>query len=147
FLMGATLPAVARWVQTTPRGVAWLGYFYGGHIGGAGVGRLVAGFYLLRVYDMAVTTYVAVALNAIVSGLGFWLSRITPHTPPPAATAPVQRAESARTVYIAIGISGFTALAAQVLWTRLLSLSFGATAYTFSLILGGFLLGLGIGSS
>jgi hypothetical protein len=50
-------------------------------------------------------------------------------------------------VYIAIGISGFTALAAQVLWTRLLSLSFGATAYTFSLILGGFLFGLGIGSS
>jgi hypothetical protein len=38
-------------------------------------------------------------------------------------------------------------LAAQVLWTRLLSLSFGATAYTFALILGGFLTGLGIGSS
>jgi spermidine synthase len=50
-------------------------------------------------------------------------------------------------VYIAIALSGFTALAAQVLWTRLLSLTFGATAYTFSLILGGFLLGLGIGSS
>ena len=24
-LMGATLPAIARWVETTPRGVAWLG--------------------------------------------------------------------------------------------------------------------------
>src|SRR5688500_3432036 len=30
-LMGATLPAIARWVETTPRGVAWLGYFYGGN--------------------------------------------------------------------------------------------------------------------
>ena len=38
-------------------------------------------------------------------------------------------------------------LAAEVIWTRLLSLLFGATVYTFSLILAVFLLGLGIGSS
>ncbi len=62
-LMGATLPAIARWVETTPRGVSWLGFFYGGNIGGAVIGSLLAGFYLLRVYDMAVATYVAVALN------------------------------------------------------------------------------------
>src|SRR5690606_18248330 len=30
-LMGATLPAIARWVETTPKGVSWLGYFYGGN--------------------------------------------------------------------------------------------------------------------
>ena len=35
----------------------------------------------------------------------------------------------------------------QVVWTRVLSLLFGATAYTFSLILAVFLVGLGIGSS
>src|SRR5262249_46292188 len=34
-----------------------------------------------------------------------------------------------------------------VIWTRLLSLTFGATVYTFSLILAVFLVGLGIGSS
>src|SRR6188472_4268551 len=62
-LMGATLPAIARWVETTPSGVAWLGFFYGGNIAGAVIGSLLAGFYLLRVYDMAVATYVAVALN------------------------------------------------------------------------------------
>ena len=32
-LMGATLPAIARWVETTPNGVSWLGFFYGGNIG------------------------------------------------------------------------------------------------------------------
>ena len=53
-LMGATLPAIARWVETTPEGVAWLGFFYGGNIAGAVFGCLLAGFYLLRVYDMAV---------------------------------------------------------------------------------------------
>ena len=147
FMMGATLPAVARWVQATPSGVAWLGYFYGGNIAGAVVGSLLAGFYLLRVYDMAVATYVAVALNAAVAALGLLLSRSTAYEAPKAQADGVKPAAGARTVYVAIAISGFTALAAQVLWTRLLSLSFGATAYTFSLILGGFLLGLGIGSS
>ena len=29
--MGATLPAIARWVETSPQGVAWLGFFYGGN--------------------------------------------------------------------------------------------------------------------
>ena len=47
-LMGATLPAIARWLETTPKGVSWLGFFYGGNIAGAVVGSLLAGFYLLR---------------------------------------------------------------------------------------------------
>src|SRR4051812_33444888 len=47
-LMGGTLPAIARWVEKTPRGVAWLGYFYGGNIAGAVMGSLLAGLYLLR---------------------------------------------------------------------------------------------------
>ena len=51
-LMGATLPAISRWVETTPEGVSWLGFFYGGNIAGGVVGSLLAGFYLLRVYDI-----------------------------------------------------------------------------------------------
>src|SRR6266508_1609147 len=65
-LMGATLPAVARWVEATPTGVSWLGFFYGGNIAGAVIGALLAGFYLLRVYDTATATYVAAALNVAV---------------------------------------------------------------------------------
>ena len=40
-----------------------------------------------------------------------------------------------------------SALGAEVIWTRLLSLMLGATVYTFSIILAVFLVGLGIGSS
>ena len=67
-LMGATLPAIARWVERTPDGVAWLGFFYGGNTAGAVIGSLLAGFYLLSFYDISVATYVAVALNVVVSG-------------------------------------------------------------------------------
>ena len=66
------------------------------------------------------------------------------------ADAPLRgrrRSEVSRLVYIAIALSGLTALGSEVVWTRMLSLLFGATTYTFSLILAVFLVGLGIGSS
>src|SRR5678809_730510 len=66
-LMGATLPAIARWVEATPSGVAWLGFFYGGNIAGAVLGCLLAGFYLLVFYDISIATYVAVVLNLTVA--------------------------------------------------------------------------------
>jgi spermidine synthase len=148
-LMGATLPAIARWVEATPSGVAWLGYFYGGNLAGAVVGSLLAGYYLLRVYDMWTTTFVAVALNVVVAAIALLIARRTESSVGVSASTAVSPAAvpGARLVYVAIGLSGLTALGAQVVWTRMLSLIFGATTYTFSLILAVFLVGLGIGSS
>jgi spermidine synthase len=151
-LMGATLPAIARWVETTPKGVSWLGYFYGGNLAGAVVGSLLAGFYLLRVFDMPTATGVAVALNVVVALLAMLVAARTPHTvitatPSDAPLAATAAPEVSRLVYIAIALSGLTALGSEVVWTRVLSLLFGATTYTFSLILAVFLVGLGIGSS
>jgi spermidine synthase len=150
-LMGATLPAVARWIEATPRGVSWLGFFYGGNIAGAVLGCLLAGFYLLRVHDMHVATYVAAAINLAVGLLALGLASRTPyrHVPPQPATVgkPRPAVRAAWAPYVVIGLSGFCALGAEVIWTRLLSLLLGGTVYTFSLILAVFLVGLGIGSS
>jgi spermidine synthase len=66
-LMGATLPAMARRLESTPHGVSWLGFFYGGNIAGAVFGCLFAGFYLLRIHDSAFATYVAAAINGTVA--------------------------------------------------------------------------------
>jgi spermidine synthase len=151
-LMGATLPAIARWVETTPKGVSWLGYFYGGNLAGAVAGSLLAGFYLLRVYDMPTATGAAVGLNVLVAVLAFLVAARTPHTvitatPGDEPLAAPSTPEISKLVYIAIALSGLTALGSEVVWTRVLSLLFGATTYTFSLILAVFLVGLGIGSS
>ena len=157
-LMGATLPAISRWVKSTPEGMSWMGFFYGGNIAGGVTGCLLAGFYLLRVFDMGIATYVAVLLNVIVAGLGLMLANATPYevevaaVPAKGKAAKVVVDEPATlpgswAIYTAIGLSGFTALGSEVLWTRTLSLLFGATTYTFSLILAVFLFGLGIGSS
>jgi spermidine synthase len=165
-LMGATLPAVSRWVETTPQGISWLGFFYGGNIAGAVFGCLLAGFCLLRLHDMAFATYVAAAINLGVALLAILLAAISPFKPaipaaasrPPARDAagtaaekvapPITPAISGRNaVYLAIALSGLTALGAEVVWTRLLALMFGGTVYTFSIILAVFLAGLGLGSS
>jgi spermidine synthase len=147
-LMGATLPAMSRYARNTPRGVSWLGLFYGGNIAGAVAGCVAAGFYLLRKFDLSTAALVAVAINLAVAGLGFLLAKTAAYavstvddkherfrdmTPP-------------RAVYVAIAMSGLTALGCEVVWTRLLSLMFGATTYSFSIILGVFLAGLGVGS-
>jgi spermidine synthase len=160
FLMGATLPAIARWVESTARGMSWLGLFYGGNTAGAVLGCLLAGFYLLRVYDMAVATYVAAAINVTVALSAFVLAFLTPHTPPheqganasvnsrPDAekNSPPVSVAGSRVVCFAIACSGLCALAAEVIWTRWLSLMLGATVYAFSIILAVFLAGLGLGS-
>jgi len=155
-LMGATLPAIARWVEATPQGVAWLGFLYGSNIAGAVFGCLLAGFYLLRVHDTAVATYVAVALNLTVAAIALlWAGRTTHGTPvgrasPDDASMVVgedARGTGASVVYVVIGLSGLSALGAEVVWTRILSLLLGGTVYTFSIILAVFLVGLGIGSS
>jgi spermidine synthase len=73
-LMGATLPVLARSVDTTPRGVSWLGLFYGSNTLGAVCGCLSAGFYLLRIHDMHTAAYVAAALNGTLALAAYLLS-------------------------------------------------------------------------
>ena len=151
-MMGATLPAISRFVEATPRGVSWLGFFYGGNIAGGVIGSLLAGYYLLRLHDVVFATAVALVLNAAVALSAFALSKRMKHTgpvTPPNAPKPklFDAPLGSRPVYLTIALSGFTALGCEVVWTRLLSLNLGATTYTFSLILAVFLFGLGIGSS
>jgi spermidine synthase len=149
FMMGATLPVIARWIESTPRGVSWLGFFYGGNTAGAVLGCLLAGLYLLRVHDMPYATYFAVAINLVVAAIAWAVAGFAPHRAPdavdPAAAAPLPA--SAKAVLVTIAISGYCALSAEVVWARLLALMLGGTVYTFSIILAVFLTGLGIGSA
>ena len=160
--MGATLPAMARRIESTPHGVSWLGFFYGGNIAGAVFGCLFAGFYLLRVHDSVFATFVAAAINGAVALAAVALSvsrrfeiqsrnrngRRSGAEEEISGRAGVRRAKKFPwPVYVTIALSGLTAIGAEVVWTRLLSLTLGGTVYAFSIILAVFLFGLGIGSA
>src|ERR1051326_2281797 len=148
FLMGASLPAAARWIESTPEGVSRMGFLYGSNTAGAVFGCLLAGFYLLRVHDMMTATLVAAVLNVTVGFVSLSIARKTSQPagvpPVPDGGKPVWRDWP---VYLAIALSGACALGAEVIWTRVLGLLLGATVYTFSIILGVFLVGLGTGST
>ncbi len=144
-LMGASLPSIVRWAQN----VSWWGYLYTGNTAGAVIGCLFAGFYLLRLYDMATATYFAAAVNIAVACISWLLasqlSAATESNETPEESAGI--ADSPRwPVYLAIGLSGATALGAEVVWTRLLSMLLLGTVYVFSIILAVFLVGLALGS-
>src|SRR5262249_7487290 len=127
-LMGATLPAIARWVPVTPRGISWLGWVYAGNIAGAGFGCLLAAVYLLRGYDLACATYVAASVNRAVGAVGLGLAALVPHaapapavppeqppaavTPPAAAPQPGTVGAENEAIYFAIALSGAAALGA-----------------------------------
>ena len=109
-------------------------------------GCLLAGFYLLRIYDMATATYVAAAINIVVAGISLLLaSRLSGSTVPEEAPG-IAIDSSHWPVYLAIGLSGATALGAEVVWTRLLGMLLLGTVYVFSIILAVFLVGLALGS-
>src|SRR2546425_7086580 len=162
-LMGASFPAIARWVEGTSKPIAWMGALYSANVAGVVVGCVVAGFYLLRVYDMAIATYAAVSLNGAVALVAFIASpsgrgrRDSQQADAPGegvksrqilkpSPYPLPKGKGRWLIYIVIALSGATALGAEVVWTRLLSLLLGATVYTFSIILGVFLVGLWAGS-
>ena len=157
-LMGASLPAIARCFQShdedsKPHGIAGIGYLYGANTAGAFIGCILAGFYLLRLFDMPSAAFVAAGFNFAAAAGSFLLAIRTPYTPAVEAAAEATTPDatptygSPTTVYVAIALSGAAALGAEVVWTRLLGLMIGATVYTFSIILAGFLVGIGFGSA
>ncbi len=97
---------------------------------------------------MPTATYVAVATNVGVATLALVMAGRMAHDR--RAEKPkdhVLLAGTSRATYVVVALSGFAALGAEVAWTRILTLLLGGTVYTFSMIAGGFLSGLGIGSA
>jgi spermidine synthase len=126
-----------------------MGFFYGANIVGSVIGCLAAGFFLLRLFDMATATYVAAGINLSVFFIALRLSRRSTAKAviaPPGTDTPLESPYRGL-VYLTIALSGLSALGAEVVWTRLLSLLMGGTVYSFSIILAVFLAGLGLGSA
>ena len=159
FLMGMTLPLLTRYlVRTLDEAGARLGELYAANTIGAMVGTLLAGFVLIELVGLHLTSYLAVALN-LAAGLGaLLLSRRWDSGPEAGAAAAARRERPARpevpraflprrrAVLAATFVSGFVSLALEVLWTRMLAEGTGSSIYIFTTILAIFLLGIALGS-
>jgi spermidine synthase len=150
--MGASLPAIARWCESTPRGAARWALLYGAKTAGAVAGCLQAGFYILRLYDVYVASFSAASINAAAALAAFALALFAAaprgtHISAEKVAPDTTSAGDRLSVYFTVGLSGACALGAEVVWTRLMGLMFGATVYAFSIILAVFLVGLAIGTN
>ena len=149
-MMGATLPLVSRCLGDKGTRASRVGFLYACNTAGAVLGCLLGGFYLLRLHDLVVATGAGMLINLAAAGLAWSAAHQIPTSPEanPCDTASVNRpaVPGARDALWVAGLSGASALGAEVVWTRLLGLVLGGTVYTFSLLLAVLLAGLGLGS-
>ena len=136
----------------TPRGALIGDCFMRANTVGAVAGCLVAGFYLLRLFDVNIASYAAMALN--ICGGSTELCAGTSHRHATSRQIPDHRDSCPQTTFptcgrsaLTIALSGMAALGAEVVWTRAMGLMLGATVYAFSHHSRGFLAGLALGTA
>ncbi len=156
-LMGATLPLLSRIVAPAAGTLGKrLGALYSVNTLGAVLGCAATGFVLIRVLGVRETIAAAAGLNVLIAAAAWLVSArpIAAELIQEESSRDPQEAPSAlslgrrRAVLVAFFVSGFVALALEVLWTRSLVYTFfqGSSTYAFTTILTLFLAGLGFGA-
>jgi spermidine synthase len=174
-LMGATLPILSSYYAKEQSRIGLrVGSLYALNTFGAVLGAAATGFVLIPAIGMSATTAVAAAINLALGFVSLRLSRLYESQSPvadepatlveePAASKPQKKRNTkpakvanpapslSRTALIVVlasfALSGFIALAYEVIWSRILSLIIGSSVYAFSIMLSTFLIGLALGAS
>ena len=165
-LMGGTLPVLTRFfVKRLEQLGTNIGILYALNTFGAVVGTVAAGFFLIEALGVRWTIGVGIIINFGVAAVALALAqkvsetedvnhqlreipvREIPVEPEPPLTDNRQpTTDNSKLVLSAIGISGFCALAYEVLWTRIMVFFLGSTTYAFATMLAAFLFGIALGS-
>ncbi len=157
--MGATLPILCRFYVTSLSHLGGhTGRLYGLNTIGAAAGALVCGFWFINYLGMHGTTALAVLINLAIGGITIAVSYKIKETKSVAAEEIhiqknlIEQNEvsgykgTAAAALIIFAVSGFCAMAYEVIWTKLLGLIIGPTTYSFTIVLVTFITGLAIGS-
>lgn len=160
--MGATLPILSRFFVTSLSSVGThVGRLYGLNTIGAAVGSLASGFWLIALWGLWGTLAFAIILNAAIGIVCLWVCRHPGQTGQPEVfnTTGPEAPSDAREIEMVPGeesygslalvifaVSGFCAMAYEVVWIKLLGLIVGPTTYSFTIVLVTFITGLALGS-
>lgn len=158
--MGATLPFIVRAsLQLVPKVGENVSLLYATNTAGAAVGTMAAGFFLVGQLGFQESVFVAAGLNLAAGVFALLLAIVVAplqrrrQAAPADQAAPLEGAASPAApaptalVLVAMLISGFCALAYEVVWFRILDLFLNGTVYAFSTMLATFLVGLALGSA
>jgi len=146
FLMGSTLPLLSEWgVKSREETGSRLGLLYGINTMGAVIGVLLTGFFLIGTWGEKGSVNLGVAINLIIACMVYGFpSSLTPKR---AVSHEAPNYKIGWYFFLAVAAaSGFCALSYEVIWTRLLILLLGSSAYAFSIMLAIYLTGIALGS-
>ncbi|MFN4282692.1 MAG: hypothetical protein ACK4NA_08640 [Alphaproteobacteria bacterium] len=156
FLMGMSTPLVARAVVVTLEGAASrIGWLYGANTFGAGAGAVLGGWWLAGTLGFEGALWIGAGLNFAAVALAVLVLRrasgaVTAAPARQAAAVLADARDSAGafgfpTWCVLMFLSGFFIIALEILWIRVLGVMWQQTAYSFSFILGIFLIADGAG--
>ena len=152
-LMGATLPVLSHASLARSASATRLATLYAVNTAGALAGALLTGYVFIGALGIQRTFIVAAAVNLLVAAGAWRLSRTPePVEPAPIVTGPGTEtifgaAISATTVMWVMAVSGFAALALEIVWFRVLVQFLPATTYAFTTMLATVLAGIALGSA
>ncbi|PYQ10438.1 MAG: hypothetical protein DMH00_11295, partial [Acidobacteria bacterium] len=150
--MGATLPvataALAAGFPAKQRQSGSVGgWLYGLNTLGGFVGTLAGGFLLLPGFGLLKSTLAGAGTSLAVGTLVWLLSdSILRQERAPAVAASKAAAPGMAWILPLYATSGFIAMVYEITWTRVLAPVAGSSVYSFTLILGAILAGIGAGS-
>jgi spermidine synthase/MFS family permease len=146
-LMGGTLPAAARAVETNDdAGRRRLALLYGANTLGAVAGTLLSTFWLLERLGNRGTLFVAVGVNVVVALVARWRAGTLAY-PPEEHEGTGKSARPPWRFLLAAAVVGFAFLLMELVWYRMLAPLLGGSTFTFGLILAIALLGIGLGGA
>lgn len=165
-LMGATLPILARFFVTSLSRVGThVGRLYGLNTIGAAVGSVLSGFWLINLLGVHGTLLTAVLANGLIGAACVAAAALVPRgagpTAPdhgsagtpgkaaagaPQADSPAGDGARRRYALVIFAVSGFCAMAYEVIWIKLLALIVGPTTYSLTIVLVTFITGLALGA-
>ncbi len=149
--MGATLPLISKYCVTDDKRIGTqISLLYALNTLGAACGCLLTGFFLMGTFGVLETVLTAAVGNLLI-GIGalnvYKENGGSLKFNLPEIKFPKMDWSSEQKFWMGISfVCGFTALAYEVLWTRLLVFSIASTVYSFSMMLAVFLLGIFFGS-
>jgi spermidine synthase len=132
--IGATFPFLAAWKVSRQEMAGFtLSALYAVNTLGAMCGALLGGFWLIPRLGLDGTLYFAAAINGGVALVAWWLARRERNgaVPPLIVVGFAPATQGVRT-FAALAATGFSALAAEVVWSKYLSLYAGTTIYGFA---------------
>ncbi|MCE9612949.1 MAG: hypothetical protein K8T26_01650 [Lentisphaerae bacterium] len=153
-LMGASLPVVAEAVlRRREQFGSRLGWLYGCNTAGATLGVLACGFVLVPVLGMRAANLLGATINLTVGACAWFLSRGAAGASAAPSAPDASDGDDASpsivplpSLLVVAALCGFLALAFETIWFRALVLIFGATTYSFTIMVAVFLVGIALGA-